>query len=234
MNFSQEMINAYADGELQGSEKAEFENALLNDAELQQKLDEVHSIKIQLSQAYQNIDVPVHMKYQTSKYRMSSYVALLLVAFVGGWVSGELVNQSVNMPGGVNLFAQGQHIEEQVSGKYILHIGIHDNEKFKRTLDEAETLLASYQKKQKLVELEVVANAGGLDLFREGASQYSERVRQLSVQYPNIKFIACANAIERLQERGLEPNLINAVHTGPTALDQVVKRMSEGWSYVKI
>ena len=90
------------------------------------------------------------------------------------------------------------------------------------------------RKPRKPIELEVIANAGGLDLFREEASPYAMRIQQLSEQYPNVKFIACTNAIERLREKGIEPHLIKSVHRGPTALDQVVKRMNDGWTYIKI
>lgn len=235
MKFSDEMINAYADGELQGSEKAEFEAALLSDVELQRTLDGINLVKEQLRHAYQKVDMPAKTQHKSVNRRVASYVGFLILAFSGGWISGDMLHDSKTAVVQAELLAQQQMkegIEDQ--GKFILHVGIHDNKKFKRTLDKAEALMASYKNDQQSIELEVIANAGGLDLFREGASPYAERVKELSKQYPNIKFIACTNAIERLREHGIEPNLINTVHKGPTALDQVVMRMNEGWTYIKI
>jgi len=234
MKFSEDMVNAYADGELQGSEKTEFEAALLNDSELQHMLDEVLQLKSVLCNAYKDIEEPVQRQSPVVNYRVASYIGLFLLAFSGGWLSDSFVNSTNTASTQLNIATQMASSDSAALNKYILHIGTHDNEKFKRALDEAEALLVKYQNTKPVIELEVIANAGGLDLFRENATQYSERVKRISQVYPNIRFIACSNAIERLREKGIEPNLINTVHQGPTALDQVVMRMNEGWSYIKI
>jgi len=234
MTFSEDMINAYADGELQGDERLEFEAALSKDADLQYALDEVLQIKSSLRGAYKNIKAPVQQKNPSVKYRVASYVGLFLLAFSSGWISDGLINKSSTISSQMGAVSQAMSADSAALNKYILHIGTHDNDKFKQALDEAEALLVKYRNEASSVELEVVANAGGLDLFRENGSPYAERVKYLSKAYPNIRFIACSNAIERLRERGIEPNLISAVHQGSTALDQVVMRMNQGWSYIKI
>jgi len=234
MTFSEDMINAYADGELQGSEKAEFEAALQRDADLQNSLDEVLQLKRDLRGAYQKVSLPEQAQRSPVNYRVASYIGLFLLAFSSGWISGDIVNQPGSIGSQISSLSQVSMSETAALNKYILHIGANDNARFKRALDEAEALLVKNKTSQQAVELEVIANAGGLELFREDASPYSERVKSLSKAYPNIKFIACSNAIERLRERGIEANLITSVHQGPTALDQVVLRMNEGWSYIKI
>lgn len=232
MKFSDEMINAYADGELQGSEKAEFEQALLHDAELQQSVDNVIALKSTLKQAYANVELPVKPVRKTVNYAAAVYVLFLVLGFAGGWLSSDLKTDSLASLDEAGIQTDIANVER--TEKYILHIGSHDIEKFKHVLDKAEGLVSRYQDDLQLIELEIIANSNGLDLFRESASPYAQRVKQLSQKYPNIKFIACTNAIERLREKGIEPDLINAVHQGPTALEQVVKRMNQGWTYIKI
>lgn len=236
MRFSEDMINAYADGELQGSEKAEFEAALRADFELQCALDEVLQLKRNLREAYLHVDVPTPVQTQTAsvKYRVAGYMALFALVFSSGWLSSDFIHKPATVSEQLTLLAPSASSHSVALNKYILHIGSKDNVKFKHALDEAEALLVKNQHNQQSFELEVIANAGGLDLLREGGSPYSARVKQLSKEYPNIRFIACSNAVERLREQGIEANLINTVYQGPTALDQVVLRMSEGWSYVKI
>ena len=233
MKFSDEMINAYADGELQGSEKTEFETALLNDLELQQALDNVVSLKSQIRSAYAGVNAPAQVQHSGVSYRNVMYACLLLLAFSGGWISSDMIPQQPNSVAQSDA-EEGLYASAEQPGKYILHIGTHDTEKFRHILDKAENLMAKYQDDMQLIELEIIANASGLDLFRKSASPYAQRVKQLGEKYPNIRFIACSNAIERLKERGIEPDLINTVHQGPTALDQVVKRMNDGWTYIKI
>lgn len=237
MKFSDEMINAYADGELQGSEKAEFESALQKDAELQCALDDVVSLKAQLRSAYDSVQLPSQEQVKKANYRVAAYAGFLLLAFSGGWISSAMIPQQAPVIETVyqeDGYSGIRAASVQQPGKYILHIGSHDDAKFKYILDKAEYLMTHYQDDMQLIELEIIANAEGLDLLREDASPFAQRVKDLSQRYPKIKFIACSNAIERMREKGIEPNLINAVHQGPTALDQVVKRMNDGWTYIKI
>jgi len=234
MKFSAEMISAYADGELQGSEKTEFEDVLQYDTELQQSLNDLCGLKTQLKQTYQNIEPPARLQYSTGNYRYAAYAVFFMLTFSIGWFSSDAMHSTNNHLVQENVMSPGLQVIAEQPGKYILHISVRDKTKFKQTLDQAEMLMANYQNEDQNIQLEIIANAGGLDLFREDVSPYAQRVKQLRDQYPNIKFIACSNAIERLREKGVEPNLINAVHQGATAIDQVVKRIHQGWSYIKI
>ncbi len=239
MKLSNEMINAYADDELQGIDRAEFEIKLQHEPEAQQALQEILAIKQRLRQGYRGAAAPAKHTSRTMSYRLAGYGALLVLAFSGGWLGSNQMHQGDTLP-----MAEAQPLSSaymlQVSnaqsaeGKYILHIDSKDHLKFKAALDKAEALVAMYQAAAHPYEIEVIANAGGLDMLREGETPYADRVRQLSQRYPNIKFIACSNAIERLQEKGVKANLIASVHQGSTALDQVVKRMNQGWAYMKI
>jgi len=236
MKFSDEIINAYADGELQGAEKTEFEIVLEHDMELKQQIDDIQELKMQLRNTYSNVNTPVAVPVQrkVANYRVAAYSVFLFIAFTSGWIGSGLMDNPRIAAEQSREHSQNINDVTEKSGKYILHIGRRDDVKFKKTLDEAEALLASYQNSNQELQLEIIANAGGLDLFRTGETSYAERVQLLSERFPNIKFIACSNAIQRLKERGIEPNLINAAHTGATAIDQVVMRVNEGWTYVKI
>lgn len=235
MKFSDEMINAYADGELQSSEKAEFELAMQSDPELQKKLEELLALKSQLKLAYADVELPSQVPVRKANYRAAGYAALLALAFSSGWLGSEVFESRSYEASVERTLAGGISAPvEQAPGKYILHVGRHDEASFKDMLDKAEYLASRYQNDMKLIELEIIANAEGLDFLRKDVSPYAQRVKELSARYPNIRFIACSNAIERLREKGIEPELISAVHKGPTALDQVVRRMNEGWTYIKI
>jgi len=234
MKFSDEMINAYADGELQGREKAEFEQVLQYDSELQLAVENISDMKAQLHDAYHRVDIRHQVQRNTVTHRVAAYAALLVLVFASGWLGSDLMHGSTGTYLSSTFYSDGVKAGEQVNGKFVLHIGTHDHVKFKRTLDEIESLLVNYQSEAQPIELEVIANAGGLNLLREDGSPFAEKVKQISQEYPNVRFIACSNAIERLREQGIEPDFINAVQQGPTALDQVVRRMNEGWTYIKI
>jgi len=82
--------------------------------------------------------------------------------------------------------------------------------------------------------VEVIANAGGLDMMRTGLSPYEEQISALLEAHPNVRFLACANAIANLRKRGIEPRVIASVDTEKKAIDHIVERLQEGWSYVRV
>ena len=234
MKFSDEIINAYIDGELLGSEKIEFENMLEGDAELQKTLESLYALKAQLKNAYESVEPPAKPQYKVGNYRLVASAMALAFTFAMGWFGAGVVQQQTDSMVDANTYNPGMQIIAEQPGKYILHISVRDKNKFKQTLDQAEALMTNYQNNEQNIQLEIIANAGGLDLFRKDASPYVQRVQNLQKRYPNIKFVACSNAIERLQEQGIEPEFINAVSKDETAIDQVVKRIHQGWSYIKI
>ncbi|VAW57496.1 hypothetical protein MNBD_GAMMA07-2636 [hydrothermal vent metagenome] len=236
MKYSDETINAYADNHLLGQEKVDFENALQNDPALQLALNNIYTLKQQVHGAYKNIESAEALKpAKTYNMQIATYAAILLLTFSGGWISSNLFNTDHTKIGQVNLSTKNAHIINHKYGKYIIHIGKRDDNKFKRTLNQVEALLAQNKNNSKNLELEIIANADGLDLLRVGATPYSNRVKRLITNYSNIKFIACANALERLQKQGIAPNLIKSVrHSNITAIDQVIRRVNDGWTYIKI
>ena len=116
--------------------------------------------------------------------------------------------------------------------KVILHIDSADTDKLQKVLDYAELLLDDYKRNN--IKVEVIANAGGVNLFRSDVSPYQQRLKKLSTSYDNLRLIACSNTIARIRERGEKPILIPEAHIGPTAIDHIVGRLKQGWTYKKI
>jgi len=75
-----------------------------------------------------------------------------------------------------------------------------------------------------------VANTNGIDQVTSGVSPYEARVRAMMQQYANLHFIACANSIRQLRNRGSDALMITDVHRNSTALDHMVARLRDGWS----
>jgi intracellular sulfur oxidation DsrE/DsrF family protein len=122
--------------------------------------------------------------------------------------------------------------QQQESGNILLHLDQSDPARFAAVLDYAEAFLA--ERAAGGARVEVVANAGGIDLLRSGGSVYTDRVLSLQRKYGNLQFIACANAIRNLRNQGDDISLLNGVHGGETAVDHIVGRLQQGWRYVKI
>lgn len=53
-------------------------------------------------------------------------------------------------------------------------------------------------------------------------------------QYDNVTFLACANALRNLRERGVKIELIPGVRSDETAIDKIIHRLEGGWRYLKV
>ncbi len=84
------------------------------------------------------------------------------------------------------------------------------------------------------IEVELVANRGGLKMLRSDTSPHADRIARLRAEHPNLALIACGQTIERLRDSGVEVRLLPGTRVVSSALDQIVTRMSEGWNYVRI
>ena len=101
-------------------------------------------------------------------------------------------------------------------------------------LNEVQELMGLFPRDQ--LQVEVVANAGGVNLLRADVSPYKARVEELMRKYPNLAFLACSNTVAKLK-RKLGPgrvDLIPNIRVGPTAVNEIVTRLQEGWIYIKV
>ena len=116
--------------------------------------------------------------------------------------------------------------------RVILHIAEADPQRFSILLDKAERILRQHDKPDTRVE--VVANAGGLTFMRATTSTYANRIQDMISSYSNVRFFACANGLKRLQLEGNDVTLISGVDAEEPAADHMVRRLYEGWTYIRI
>jgi intracellular sulfur oxidation DsrE/DsrF family protein len=112
------------------------------------------------------------------------------------------------------------------------HIDVDDKAVAERLLDRVQIILTTHA--DQAIQVGVVANAAGLNLLRADTSVVSDRVRTMMSMYDNLVFAACANTIQRMKEQGVDVPLIDRTHASETAVDHVVDRLREGWTYAKL
>jgi len=78
------------------------------------------------------------------------------------------------------------------------------------------------------IEIEVVCHSKGLALVLDKTSRVAAHIASLSGH--KVRFLACEKALERanLTVSDLVPHVI----TVPSGLVEIIRRQSEGWSYV--
>jgi uncharacterized protein len=222
-----QQLNALADGSLDASQSEKLLEDIERDAELREALCDIHRLKDMVRYTYAESEPPNRHHRLTERFRLVAGMAAAVVLLLGlGFVGGRLTLP--NDP--LAPFELTQVVSQP--NKVVLFVGHSDAGKFQQTLDRAERLLIQYEGQG--VEVNVVASAGGIDLLRKASSPYLQRIRNLSDNYAALQFVACNNTIAKLVREGKDVALVENAVIKPSAVQFVVERLQQGWSYVAI
>jgi len=142
------------------------------------------------------------------------------------------VTMPMRSPNDLEQLTLNAFVDRELDPEHILlHIDNSTPGAFETVLDYAEGFFAEHRARG--MEVEMVTDAGGVDLMRVGGSRYEERVKSLSHRYQNLHFLACPNAIRSLRKQGIRVNALDHVNAEETAIDHIVGRIRSGWKYVK-
>lgn len=240
-NVSDELLNAFLDNELAASDKSRLFQLFEHDATLKAQACDMHNLKELMQHAYPIAD---HQPDTAAKHRYGripvySYCLAASLAFLifGGAVLWMLTTQATvqSYQKIISLVTtlQNTRMHDNPS-KIILQIGNSSLVRQKMALDEAENLLQTYQTTGHPLELEIIANGGGLDLLRSRRSHYIDRLEAMQSKYSHLHFYACNLTLKSLQKAGVEVHLLPGTRIAASALSEISKRIREGWDYVRV
>ena len=116
--------------------------------------------------------------------------------------------------------------------RVVLHISEPDPEQFASVLEYIDHFLSGNKGNDS--QIEVVANAGGIDFMREDMSPFKNQIIAMMDEHDNVHFIACASGLRVLRNQGITPMILKGIGTDETAIDHIVSRLLSGWTYVKV
>lgn len=239
---SDEFINSFIDEELSPVEQSQLLEAINADEKLSAKVCDAQRLKVLVSHAYQHAP---HARTWDSygsgllKYRDALVAGLaLVVCTTGGWFAcswwypvdlrSNIQEVRYLQPGQLAANWTGQQ-------KVVLYVSSSDPKKLKASLDQAEYLLETSRNSGRPLKMELIVSSGGLNLLRTEVSPYADRIKSMQQSYGNLAFVACGQSIDRLREKGGKVDLLPAVTRTPdSALEVVVSRLRDGWTYMSI
>jgi len=226
-HVSEEQLNAFVDGELEPEERSKVFSKAEHSLELDQRLCRQRKLKELVQHAYRDVPRPPRLRGGSprsgGRFRMAAAAAVLLFFGAG---AGIAVRDHLAAGGG--MFPAGDRVAQD---DFLLHVTSGEPADMKRALDKAAELLAAASPDHPR-RVEVVANEKGLNLLRSDVTPFSREISELSEE--SVVFYACSRAIQILEDKGVEVRLVPEAIPDYTALDRVVKRMREGWRYIKI
>lgn len=240
---SDERLNALIDGELTPSDAEPLLEQLRTDAALRERVSQFQLGKELLRHAYarpapHGSELPRPLPTARARRWPALAGAAVLAALMGtvlGWSARE------QLPGRLDVvLADAGHAvatstdTATATQRIVLHLGSAEPGRALAVLERAEGLLDAARAAGQDVRVEIVANGGGLDLLREGVSAHALRIAALRSAHPQLALVACGQTAQRLRDGGVPVRLLPGTIEASSALDEIVLRLQQGWSYVRI
>jgi intracellular sulfur oxidation DsrE/DsrF family protein len=231
-NRVERLLHAYVDGELSPPEKHRLLLRMEKDERIREQTCDLQRTKEWVKFSFEGESAPTRTlpkgKLRTwlevPTLRVAASVLMILVAF-GAGLAGHAWRGFA--PGELALGdtpADSNHV--------ILHIGESNERRFSDLIATTREILERFRDSG--TQVEVVANAGGLDLLRTSTSSHIDTIKSMINAYDNVRFIACSKGLSRLKQQGLDTTLIEGVSADEPAADHLIQRLSERWSYIQI
>lgn len=239
---SDEMLHAFIDGELDVSESEALMARMREDKELAQRVCSLRSLQSMVRLAYVEPLAAAGRLARAAprrqRLRRSALgCAILFAGLSGGWALRGLEAQTVVAAAPAVVSGGYQTVSlarEADPNRVILHLDSAAPDKMEAVLDEAERLLGAAERQGRAMQLEVIANSRGIDLLRAGVSPHAARMARMKQRHANLHWVACGQSIARFAGEGQKVELLPATRTAPTAIGEIVTRLQEGWTYVRV
>jgi|GEM_PF-1648324 len=237
--ISDELLNAYVDGELSADDQAEVMDALRKNPSLSEQVCELRVLKEMLKVSYANrpidnktpesIALSSATKFTKSFSGLAASIVLFLAIGFAAFAGYQYANHGPSYTGQLIQLSPTAEQNQNI----LLHIGTDNDERIQLALDNAEHLLTSFAASDKKVQLQILVNAEGIHMLNSESSVYLSRIQDLSDKYENVAFLACQRSIERQKLKGVEIHLVKEANVIPEALKAVVNRLENGWVYIR-
>jgi len=230
-----QQLNAFLDNELEADERAHVLTALRDIPALSDELAAMQRVHELISLAYVNVPSPdegpiANSSGHSAPLRIAASIAILVLGGLVGWLFHPSTQSQSDLPF-TNL--SQLNIMNPPDDKILIHINAMDDKRITTALNDTEQLLQNAKKNGKPLQLEIVANASGLGMLRQG-SPYAGRIQQIAAANSNVSFLACGFAMENAKlKEGRDITLIPQAHKVDAALEEILRRLKAGWLYVR-
>jgi len=114
-------------------------------------------------------------------------------------------------------------------------IQVSDNDKnlMNRALNNTKNLIDLYKAKGETVVVEIVTFHDGLHMLRS-ESPVKDRIAVMSLENPNIKFVACGNTqANQSKAEGKPVTLVSEATVMPSGIVRLIELQKQGYAYIR-
>lgn len=234
-------LHAFVDAELDAAETEALIVRMRDDPELAQRVCALRSLKSMVRLAYAEPPaaggrVAAAAPGRRWMQRCAMGCLILLAGLGGGWTLRGLESPvaavpPARLPDGYPSVSLARAADPN---RVMLHLDSAAPGKMRAVLEQAERLLDAAERQGRTMQLEIIANSHGLGLLRAGVSPHAERIARMKQRHANLYFVACGQSIARFANEGQAVVLLPAARIAPTAIGEIVSRLQQGWTYVRV
>jgi len=236
---SEEMLGAFVDGQLDGAEWARVAAQVEGDPYLREEVCRLRAMKAMIRHSYaMPVPRPTRARDRARPGWFGLAAASLAFGFAGWFGHAEWSRvPALDAASAYALRGDWHSLRGDwgslQDGKVLVHVSSAGREALSSALDEVEDLLRDASAAKRRLELKIVANGPGIDLFRAGDAELAGRLAALRRDYPGVSFVACGQTIERRKAKGQPVELVAGTTVATSALHEVVEHLRAGWIYVR-
>lgn len=235
--YSDEIINAYVDGELEDMECRDLLASASRSPGLSRRICETTYLKLMVRSAWKE---PV-VKSTHKSAKRPSLVSYALTAGLGAlsllavMTMGEFRHEPTETMASKSLDTeQPAALNPAEQSRVVFHISSADPTTAEELLDQVQLVLQDYAIQGRSLKVEVVANNQGIRMLQKGISPVADRIQELNARYNNLRFAACGNTMDRLRrEQGENIVVLPEAVVIKSGVSFVTRRQQEGWVYIK-
>lgn len=130
--------------------------------------------------------------------------------------------------------AHAQAAEKGKVHKVAIQVSENDKAQMNLALNNAKNIADYYKKKNETALIEIVTYGPGLHMLRADTSPVKDRIGPMSLENPNLKFIACGNTqANQSKAEGKEVPLIGEATVMPSGAVRLMELQAEGYAYIR-
>ena len=123
--------------------------------------------------------------------------------------------------------------EAAATHKVAIQVSDNDKNLMNRALNNTKNLVDFYKAKGETVVVEIVTFHDGLHMLRS-ESPVKDRIAVMSLENPNVKFIACANTqANQSKAEGKPVTLLSEATVMPSGIVRIIELQKLGYAYVR-
>jgi intracellular sulfur oxidation DsrE/DsrF family protein len=251
-HFSEEILNAYIDGELGPEESSHIAAAMKQDDLLKRRVYDLKKISELVRAAFEDVSPPVRERSVsptspgTRYWRAAAAAMFVSLGVLLSWHmyehnSGTQISGSLFIADNAHEPSRGQAQAQDLSTagmqKVMFHIGRNDADLFNMVLEETDRLLSRNGDPVKPIAVSIVASHGGLSLFQLALQDHGQRVRDIKLKHGSqVYFVGCGETLQQMdlnnpvKKTALFPEM-DMVDSG---VMELLRRQQRGWTIVFI